>query len=49
MRTTTAHLQVPHHQPSWWLGHGALAVVAAAVVVYASAVLLVVAGVLLLA
>ena len=48
MRTAIAHLHVPHHQPSWWLSHGAVAVIAAAVVVYAASVVLVLAGVLLL-
>ena len=59
MRTSLVHLHVPHphgphphmahHEPTWWLGHGLVAVAAAALVVYGAAVLLVLAGVLLFA
>jgi hypothetical protein len=47
MRTALAHLHVPQHQPTWWLGHGLAAVVAAFALVYAASVLLVLTGVLL--
>ena len=47
MRTTLAHLHLPHHQPTWWLGHSLAAIAAAVVLVYAASILLVVAGVLL--
>jgi hypothetical protein len=52
MRTTLAHLHVPHphvahHEPKWWLGHSLVAVAAAALMIYGAAVLLVLAGVLL--
>jgi hypothetical protein len=54
MRTTLAHLHVPHphvahHEPTWWLGHSLVAVAAAALMIYGAAVLLVLAGVLLFA
>ena len=48
MRTSLAHLHVPHHASTWWLGHTAAAVAGACVLVYAAAVLLVLAGRLLL-
>jgi hypothetical protein len=50
MRTDLVHLhvQMPHRDSRWWLGHTALAVVLAAVLLYAAAVLLVLAGTMLL-
>jgi len=54
MRTTLAHLHVPHphvahHEPKWWLSHSLVAVAAAALMIYGAAVLLVLAGLLLFA
>ena len=40
MRTALDHLHVPHHQPTWWVGHAMAAVAGAIVVLYAAAVLL---------
>ena len=42
MRTTLDHLHLhrPHHTSRWWLGHAALAVLAALVLLYAAGVLL---------
>lgn len=50
MRTdlTHLHVQLPHHDSRWWLGHTALAVVLFAVLLYAAAVLLVLLGSMLL-
>lgn len=50
MRTDLTHLHVdmPHHDSRWWLGHTVLALVLLAVLLYAAAVLLVLAGSMLL-